>query len=127
MFKKLSLLGAAFTMSAAALIPATPAAAQSHRGHHYGHYDRHDRGHYRNYDRYDRRAHYDRRYAYRRGARCDDNGDGGTVIGAIAGGLAGHEVVGRYGDKTAGTLVGGVVGALAGRAIDRSDRPDYCR
>lgn len=120
--KKLTLLGAAMTMSAAALVPATPAAAQSYRGHHYSrHYDRH---HYRDYDRrdYDRRGYRD----YRRGERCED-GTGGTVIGAVAGGLAGHEIVGRRGDQVLGTVVGGVVGALAGRAIDRADRPGYCR
>ncbi len=75
--------------------------------------DRRDRG-YRDY-RNDRR---DRNYY--RGQRCD-KGTGGTIIGAIAGGLLGHEVVGRRGDKTAGTIIGAGVGALAGRAIDRSD------
>src|SRR3546814_17906693 len=58
----------------------------------------------------------DRRYY--RGYRCD-SGTGGTILGAIAGGLLGNEVVGRYGDRTAGALVGAGVGALAGRAIDR--------
>ncbi len=47
-----------------------------------------------------------------------DRGDGGTVIGAIAGGLLGNSVAG-YGDRTAGTVIGAGVGALAGRAIDR--------
>lgn len=74
---------------------------------------RRDRG-YRDY-RNDRR---DRNYY--RGQRCD-KGTGGTIIGAIAGGLLGHEVVGRRGDKTAGAIIGAGVGALAGRAIDRSD------
>lgn len=58
---------------------------------------------------------------YDRG-RCRDRGTGGTIIGAIAGGLLGHEVAqGRYnrGDGTAGAIVGAGVGALAGRAIDR--------
>lgn len=57
---------------------------------------------------------------YNRG-RCRDEGTGGTIIGAIAGGLLGNAVVGRRGDNTAGTIVGAGVGALAGRAIDRSD------
>ncbi|VAV96601.1 hypothetical protein MNBD_ALPHA04-174, partial [hydrothermal vent metagenome] len=43
---------------------------------------------------------------------------GGTIIGAIAGGLLGNEVA-RRGDKTVGTIIGGAAGALAGRAIDR--------
>jgi hypothetical protein len=66
---------------------------------------------YGDYDRGDRRSHY-------RGRRCD-NGTGGTIIGAIAGGLLGNTVVGRRGDQTAGTIVGAGVGALAGRAVDR--------
>lgn len=78
------------------------------------------RGYRRGYDRrYDRRRYDDRRY--RRG-RCRDDGDTGTIIGAIAGGLLGHEVAeGRRGrgDGTAGAIIGGVAGALAGRAIDR--------
>jgi hypothetical protein len=122
MWKKISLFGAAFAMSATALIPATPAAAQYHhrnyRGHsyHHGHPDRYR--HYRGHDR--------RYYNHRSYRGCRDNGDGGTIIGAIAGGLLGHEVAG-YGDRTVGTVLGAGVGALAGRAIDRSDRPGYCR
>lgn len=77
------------------------------------------RGYRRGYDRrYDRRR-YERRY---RGRYCRDDGDTGTIIGAIAGGLLGHEVAeGRRGrgDGTAGAIIGGVAGALAGRAIDR--------
>ena len=45
----------------------------------------------------------------------------GTIIGAIAGGLLGHEVAGRRGDRTTGTIIGGAVGAVAGRAIDKGD------
>jgi hypothetical protein len=127
MFKKLSLIGAALAMTGTALIPATPAAAQSRyvyndsRGYYgdrdYRGYDRgygRDRG-YRDYRRYDRD---DRRY-YRDRARdkCND-GDGGTIVGAIAAGR---------GDRTLGTILGGAVGAIAGREIDRSDRPGYCR
>ena len=52
--------------------------------------------------------------------RCRDNGTGGTVIGALAGGLLGNQVAGR-GDRLLGTIIGGGAGALAGRAIDRSD------
>ena len=67
---------------------------------------------------YDRgRGGYDRGY-YGRHHRCRDSGTGGTIIGAIAGGLLGNSIAG-YGDRTAGTIIGGGVGALAGRAIDR--------
>lgn len=127
MFKKLSLIGAALAMTGTALIPATPAAAQGRyeyrdgRGY-YGDrdYRRYDRG-YRNYRGYDRR--YNNRYRARE--KCRD-GDGGTIVGAIAGGLAGNAIAGR-GDRTLGTILGGAVGAIAGREIDRSDRPGYCR
>lgn len=125
MINKLSLIGAAFAMGAATLIPATPAMA---RDGYYRDYDggRHYRGDRYRGDRYyrgDRSYRGDRGYRgdrYYRGERCD-KGTGGTIIGAIAGGLLGHEVVGRRGDKTAGAIVGAGVGALAGRAIDRSD------
>lgn len=130
MFRKLSLAGAAIVLSSIALIPATPAAAQRYErhddGNRYGDGYRGDgrggyRQDYRGYDRgYDRR---DYRHRYR--SRCD-NGDGGTLIGAIAGGLLGHSIAGR-GDRTMGTVLGAGAGALAGRAIDRSDNPGYCR
>jgi len=135
--KKLVTLSIAALMSTATLGLATPAAAQN--GYYdrdgYSSYDarygrddrRYDRRDYRGYDRRDYRN--DRRYDQRRynnryrGNRCD-NGTGGTVIGAIAGGLAGHEIAGR-GDKTVGTIIGGAVGAIAGRAIDKGN--DGCR
>ncbi len=125
MFKKLTLAGAAFAMGAAALIPATPAMAQ-----------RYDRGYqvdrYGNpYQGYDNRRAYRgqnrvyRNNNYRAAQKCRD-GDGGTIVGAIAGGLIGNQLAGR-GDRTLGTILGGAVGAFAGREIDRSDRPNYCR
>ena len=121
MFKKLTLAGAAIAMGAASLVPATPAMAQR-----YGGYDRYERGYYgdrgysdRSYRGYDRRYNYNRRYN-----RCKD-GDGGLVIGAVAGGLAGNAIAGR-GDRTIGTILGGALGAVAGRAIDRSDPPRGC-
>ncbi|WP_242775203.1 glycine zipper 2TM domain-containing protein [Sphingopyxis sp. YF1] len=132
--KKMVTLSIAALMSTATLGLATPAAAQN--GYYYrdgySSYDarygrddrRYDRRDYRNYDRRDYRR--DRRYDNRRynnRYRCD-NGTGGTVIGAIAGGLAGHEIAGR-GDKTVGTIIGGAVGAIAGRAIDKGN--DGCR
>ncbi|WP_374526440.1 glycine zipper 2TM domain-containing protein [Sphingopyxis sp.] len=129
--KKMVTLSIAALMSTATLGLAAPAAAQN--GYYdrdgYSSYDarynrdnrRYDRRDYRSYDRRDYRG-YDRRN-YRNYRQCD-NGTGGTVIGAIAGGLAGHEIAGR-GDRTVGTIIGGAVGALAGRAIDKGN--DGCR
>lgn len=122
MFKKLSLIGAALAMTGTAIVPATQAAAQSRYeyrdGRGYQDYRGYDRG-YRNY------RGQDRRYSYRGREKCRD-GDGGTIVGAIAGGLAGNAIAGR-GDRTLGTILGGAIGAIAGREIDRSDRPGYCR
>lgn len=116
-------LTAAATMVVTSFGVAAPAMARDHYRDYRGDYSR-DYRDYRNdrryeQSRYNNRGYNNRNYAYNN--RCRDNGTGGTIIGAIAGGLLGHEVVGRYGDKTAGTLVGGAVGALAGRAIDKSD------
>ncbi len=129
MFKKLTLAGAAFAMGAASLIPATPAMAQRYdRGASYDSYDyrgerdfRSDRGFRGNDNRYRGRSNAN----YRARQKCAD-GDGGMIVGALVGGVAGHEIAGR-GDRTIGAILGGAVGALAGRAIDRSDRPNYCR
>ena len=128
MLKKLSLAGAAFAMGAAALVPATPAMAQRYdRG---SSYDRYGNGYgYNGYDRgYQNRGHrgQDRRYVNNRYRNPCKDGDGGTVIGAIAGGLAGHELAGRRGDRVLGTILGGALGAVAGRAIDKADRPRGC-
>ena len=123
----------AIAASAAALSAVAPVAAQAQ---YYGgdRYERvrqwdGDRGRYdRRYDRrsYERGRSYDRGRSYGRGydrGRCRDSGTGGTILGAIAGGLLGHEIGnGRYdrGDGTTGAIVGAGVGALAGRAIDRN-------
>ncbi|WP_176591826.1 glycine zipper 2TM domain-containing protein [Sphingobium sp. EM0848] len=127
-------LGAALAMGAASFaVTTTPAMADGGWGRHYerGDYYRGDRG-YRGYrDGYYRgggyyRDGYYRGYrGYRGGYRCRSNGTGGTIIGAIAGGLLGNEVgkgsgrYGRRGDGTTGAIIGAGVGALAGRAIDR--------
>lgn len=128
MFKKLSLAGAALAMGATALIPATPAAAQSYGRHYERGYDQGYQGGYRG--GYEQRGYYDQRgyNGYNRQQYRDPcrKGDTGTIIGAIAGGLLGHSVAGR-GDRTLGAVLGAGAGALAGRAIERSDRPDYCR
>jgi len=96
---------------------ATPVMA--HERYNDGYYSRENRQ-----DRYDRREdrrsdRYYRNNSYRGDARCD-KGTGGTVIGAVAGGLLGNEVA-RRGNKTEGSIIGAAVGALAGRAIDKSD------
>ena len=126
MLKQLSLVGAALAMTAGAVVPLAPAQAQRYdrsyrdgynRGGYYNGYDRD----YRSYRGNDRSY---RGYNYRN-RKCND-GDGGTIVGAIAGGLLGNTIAGR-GDRTVGTILGAGVGALAGRAIDRSDRPGYCR
>lgn len=119
MFKRFTLAAAALAMGSAALVPATPAAAQRYDNHYgRGHYDqRYDQ---RYYDRRDYRGRDD----YRRYKKCKREGDAGTIIGAIAGGLLGRALPGN---NTTGTIVGAGAGALAGRAIDKSDRPGYCR
>jgi outer membrane lipoprotein SlyB len=113
-----------FAMAGAALLGVATLAPTAATAQYYGaprpyHYvNDHHRGYYgRERARDYRRPYYGDRRIYRHD-RCD-RGTGGTIIGAIAGGLLGNTAVGRYGDKTAGTIVGAGVGALAGRAIDR--------
>ena len=123
MFKKLVLAGTALAIGTSSLVAAAPADAQRYRG-----YDRgYDRGYQRSYDDgyYNGPRQYrgDRGY-YRKGRGCDNTG--GTIVGAIAGGLLGRTMDQR-GDRTLGTVLGGAVGALAGNAIDKSDNPRYCR
>ena len=108
---------------------ATPAMARHHRddyrpgdyyrGHDNGYYrSGYDRGYYQGGDyRRDRgRSYYNRSGYY----RCRDEGKGGAVIGAIAGGLLGNEVA-RQGDRTTGAVIGAAVGDIAGHAIDKGD------
>lgn len=126
------------TAAVSAMAFATPAEARGgyYQGYNDGYYQRvgDDRRHYRRGDYYRDDRYYDRRdrryYREKRRYRADrryyrdkrryrgcDRGTGGTIVGAIAGGLLGHEVA-RRGDKTEGAIIGGAVGALAGRAID---------
>lgn len=120
MFKQITLAASALAMTASAMAPVA-ADAQRYRG---GYYDRgysdYDRGGYREYRGNDRRY-----YNRRSGRGCDNSG--GTIVGALAGGLLGHTVAGRGGDRTLGAVIGAAGGALAGRAIDKSDNPRYCR
>jgi Glycine zipper 2TM domain len=90
---------------AATLTTGFAAAPASARYYDDGYYDYRDRDY--NYSRRDR------------GYRCD-KGTGGTIIGAVAGGLAGREIA-RRGNRTEGAIIGAAVGALAGRAIDKAD------
>jgi outer membrane lipoprotein SlyB len=100
-------------VAAATLATGLAAAPAEARRYNDRHYDRYDDGY-----SYDNRGYYgdDRRY---RNQRCD-KGTGGTVIGAVVGGLAGREVA-RRGNRTEGAIIGAAVGALAGRAIDKAD------
>lgn len=118
--KKFISASVAAAVAVTTLAAATPAEARrNYDGYGYGYYDDDYRDYRRSEYRRDRAYHRDNRRYYR-GKRCD-SGTGGLIIGAIAGGLLGNEVVGRRGDQTAGAIIGAGVGALAGRAIDRSD------
>ena len=127
MLKTLSLVGAALAMTAGAVVPLAPAQAQRY-GYDRSYGDGYNRDGYSGYDRSYRG--YDRSYrgynrSYRARQKCND-GDGGTIVGAIAGGLLGRTIDTR-GDRALGTVLGAGAGALAGRAVERSDRPGYCR
>lgn len=50
-----------------------------------------------------------------------EDGTTGLLIGAAVGGLIGHEVAGRGGDRTLGAIIGAAGGAILGRSIDRSN------
>ncbi|WP_106640360.1 glycine zipper 2TM domain-containing protein [Allosphingosinicella vermicomposti] len=130
MFKKMTL----GVLAAATAFTALPAAAEAapRRGYYdNGYYSQSYRGdRYDRYSRNDRYGGYDRRYANRsyqgryNSQRCD-KGTTGTIVGAIAGGLLGHEVAGR-GDRAVGAIIGGAAGALAGRAIDKNSGGNRC-
>ena len=143
MFKKITLAAAA----AVGALTAMPAAAEAQYYRGGGYYNPHQGGAYaygQGYRRYQpgdhyqgQRRHYGQRYYGQRhygqrhyqgnrgyygqgyGRYCRDSGSGGTILGAIAGGLLGSEIAGR-GDRTEGAIIGGAAGALAGRAIDRN-------
>lgn len=130
MFKTFTLAVSALAMGTATLVPV---AAEAQR---YGYERGYDRGYDgRGYDRgYNGRGYNreyrgnDRRYNYRndRNNRRGCDNTGGTIVGALAGGLLGHTVAGR-GNGTIGALLGAAGGGLAGNAIDKSDNPRYCR
>ena len=101
---------------------ATPAMARDRYedGYRYSNYDRSDYRQDRRDYRQDRREYRRDRYEYRNNYQRCDKGTGGTVIGAVAGGLLGNQVAGRR-NRTEGSIIGAAVGALAGRAIDKAD------
>jgi uncharacterized protein YcfJ len=101
-------------LAATALTGFIAVPAQADRGYDDDYYSNDSR-----YDRYERKSHRRGDRYYRNNARCD-KGTGGTIIGAVAGGLLGNEVA-RRGNRTEGSIIGAAVGALAGRAIDKSD------
>lgn len=115
MIMKKTLAALVATATLATGFAAVPADAR--RGHHRQYERQYDR-YNDNYYSYNNRGYYgdNRRYSNQ---RCD-KGTGGTIIGAVVGGLAGREVGGR-GNRTEGAIIGAAVGALAGRAIDKSD------
>lgn len=136
MFKTIA-FSAVAALTVATMAPTAAEARNHDRGYGYGysqgHYSpvkyRGHRGHRGNYRGDYYRGGY--RGDYYRGGRgyyggyrhrCRDSGTGGTIIGAIAGGLLGNEV-GKSADYrrdgTTGAIIGAGVGALAGRAIDR--------
>ncbi len=129
--KVFTLAIAATAMAATMLAPSAAAAHPRHHGERYrvGDYyhgaDFYRSGDYYRGGDYYRDSYHPRersRHARHRGYRCDP-GNGGMVIGAIAGGLLGNEIAkgGRHrGDGTTGTIVGAGLGALIGRAADRS-------
>lgn len=126
MTKFMTRLASTLVAASVVLVPVTPALARSHHDRGYQNYDRgygYNQGRYYANQDYDRR-YYDQRYdnernRHYRNRRCS-SGTTGLVLGAIAGGLLGREVVGRRGDRTAGAIIGAGAGALGGRAIDRS-------
>ena len=125
MFKTFTLAASALALGATALVPAT-ADAQRWGSRYERGYDGYQGG-YRDggYDRgYRQYRGNDRRYNVRNRRGCDNSG--GTIVGALAGGLLGHTIAGR-GDRTLGAVLGAAGGGLAGNAIDRSDNPRYCR
>ena len=52
-------------------------------------------------------------------AGCANNQEGGTVLGAVTGGIIGNQF-GKGGGKVAATLAGAVVGGIVGNEIGRS-------
>ncbi|MBB6125109.1 hypothetical protein FHS92_002866 [Sphingobium subterraneum] len=129
MTRKLIKIAAALSVSVASLATVSaPASARDgwDNGRHYGQYkhgrDRDYRGdrYYGGRDNYYRGNNYYRSGYRGDNYRCRDKGTGGAIIGAIAGGLLGHEIAGR-GDRTTGTVIGGALGAVTGHVIDKSD------
>lgn len=73
---------------------------------------------------YNDRAYYGGQSAYANGVCRKDSNTGGTVLGALAGGVAGN-VIAQRGDKTLGTAIGALGGGILGRELDK--RKYSCR
>lgn len=107
--------------------PAAVAAAADQAVHQYRDRGYRDGRGYRNYNR-DRGYNgqswrgRDGRYYCRR-----NDGTTGLLIGGAAGGLIGHSIAGRGGDRTLGTILGVAGGALLGREVDRGGSRGSCR
>jgi Glycine zipper 2TM domain len=57
---------------------------------------------------------------------CNEQGLGGSAIGAVAGGIAGNRIAGR-GNRLGGTLIGAGVGGIIGNVIDRGEDRARCK
>ena len=114
--KKIVLTAVAATMFAAPAMARPPAHAPAHGWRAQQAYSQGYRDAYQAPRYYNDRSNYGSR-AYNGTCRKDSN-TGGTVLGALAGGVAGNVVAGR-GDKTLGTVVGAGLGGLIGREIDK--------
>jgi len=58
-------------------------------------------------------------------AACETKQEGGTVVGAIAGGLIGNQFgkgSGKVAATMAGAIIGGIVGNDIGKSLDQRDR-----
>lgn len=116
MFKNILMKTGAFALVASTFAVAVP--ADAHRSKY-----RHKHQATRYYDNGYNNPYKAQRYRNNYYQQCD-KGRGGAAIGAVAGGLAGHEIA-RRGDRTLGTIIGAGIGALAGHTIDKADDP--CR
>ena len=115
--KKIILTAAVASMFAAPVMARPPAHAPAHgwraqQAYADGYRQGYQQPRYYN----DGRAYYGSRAV--NGACRKDSNTGGTILGALAGGVAGNVIANR-GDKTLGTVAGAGLGGLIGREIDK--------
>ncbi|MFC3712273.1 glycine zipper 2TM domain-containing protein [Sphingoaurantiacus capsulatus] len=118
--KKIVLTAVAATMFAAPAMARPPQHAPAHGWRAQQYAQNYQQPRYYN----DGRAYYGQQRAYNDGVCRKDSNTGGTVLGALAGGVAGNVIAGR-GDKTLGTVIGVLGGGIAGRELDK--RKYSCR